>query len=116
LLLTGYYEIVFYSFLFKNSVSWEVRDSQDSKGGTFYEMPYSGKKELVGPTTSRKTGHQVRDGAAIPQSKTLTHNCSYLAEMQGQKWRRAWGKGGPAIAGSNLYPAQGEAPRPDAIT
>jgi len=31
-------------------------------------MPYSGKRELVEPTFGRKTGHQVRDGVAIPQS------------------------------------------------
>ena len=37
--------------------TWEVRNSQDSKGGTFDEMPYSGEKELVEPTSSRKTEH-----------------------------------------------------------
>jgi hypothetical protein len=37
----------------------EVRESQDSKGGTLNEMPYSGERELVKPTTKRKTGHQV---------------------------------------------------------
>jgi hypothetical protein len=49
--------------------TWEVRDSQDSKGEILGEMPYSGERELVEPTSSRKTGHQVRDGVAIPQSK-----------------------------------------------
>ena len=48
--------------------TWEVRDSQDSKGGTLDEMPNSGERELVESTSSRKTGHQVRDGVAIPQS------------------------------------------------
>lgn len=33
------------------------------------EMSYSGEKELIEPTTSRKTGHQLRDRVAIPQSK-----------------------------------------------
>jgi hypothetical protein len=32
-------------------------------------MPYNGERELVEPTSSRKTGHQVRDRVAIPQSK-----------------------------------------------
>jgi hypothetical protein len=32
-------------------------------------MPYTGERELVEPTSSRNTGHQVRDGVAIPQSK-----------------------------------------------
>ena len=48
--------------------TWGVRDSQASKGGTLNEMPYSGERKLVEPTSSRKTGHQVRDGVAIPQS------------------------------------------------
>jgi hypothetical protein len=47
----------------------EMRDSWDSKRGTLDEMPYIGERELVEPTSSRKTGHQVRDGVAIPQSK-----------------------------------------------
>jgi hypothetical protein len=37
--------------------------------GTLDEMTYTGDRELVEPTSSRKTGHQVRDGVAIPQSK-----------------------------------------------
>jgi hypothetical protein len=49
--------------------TWEVRDSQYSKGGTFDEMPYNGERKLVEPTSSRKSGHQVGDGVAIPQSK-----------------------------------------------
>ena len=48
--------------------TWEVRDSQDSKGGTLDEMPDSRERKLIEPTSSRKTGHQVRDGVAIPQS------------------------------------------------
>ena len=48
--------------------TWEVRDSQDSKGGTFDEMPNSTERELIDPTSSRKTKHQVRDGLAILQS------------------------------------------------
>jgi hypothetical protein len=51
--------------------TWEVRDSQDSKGGTLDETTYSGERDLVDPTSSRKTGHQVREGVAISQSKTL---------------------------------------------
>jgi hypothetical protein len=38
----------------------EVRDSQDSKGRTLDEMPDSGERELIEPTSSRKTGHQVK--------------------------------------------------------
>jgi hypothetical protein len=51
--------------------TWEVRDSQVSKGGTLDQIPSSGERELVEPTSSRKTGchHTV---------KTLIHNCSCL--------------------------------------
>jgi hypothetical protein len=88
--------------------TWEVTDSQVSNGGTLDEMPYSGERQLLNPTFSRKTGHQVRDGFTIPQSKTLTHNCSCLKELQGWKWRRAWGKEGPGT-GPNKDPVQVEA-------
>jgi hypothetical protein len=64
--------------------------------GTLDEMPDSRERELIEPTSSRKTGHQVRDGAAIPQSY-LSHNCSCLKELQGWKWRGARGKEGPVI-------------------
>ena len=36
-----------------------MRDSQDSKGGTLDEKP-DRERELIEPTSSRKTGHQVR--------------------------------------------------------
>jgi hypothetical protein len=48
-----------------------VRDSQDSKGGTFDEMPYSGERELVESTSSRKTGHQVEGWGCHP----IVKNC-----------------------------------------
>ena len=34
--------------------------------GSLDEMPDSRERELIEPTSSRKTGHQVRDGVAIP--------------------------------------------------
>ena len=37
--------------------------------GTLEEISYIGERELVEPTSSRKTGYQVRDGVDIPQSK-----------------------------------------------
>jgi hypothetical protein len=41
---------------------------QESKGGALDEMPDIRERELVDSTSSRKTGHQVKDGVAIPQS------------------------------------------------
>jgi hypothetical protein len=46
-----------------------MKDSRASKRGTLDEMPYTQERELVEPTSSTKTGHQVRYGVAIPQSK-----------------------------------------------
>jgi hypothetical protein len=48
--------------------TWEVRDSQESKGGTLDEMPDSRERELTEPTSRRKTGQQMRERMAIPQS------------------------------------------------
>jgi hypothetical protein len=37
--------------------AWVVRDSQDSKGRSLDEIPYSEERELIEPASSRKTGH-----------------------------------------------------------
>jgi hypothetical protein len=47
---------------------WEVRDSQESKGRTLDETPNSRERELTEPTSSRKTGHQVRHEVDNQQS------------------------------------------------
>jgi hypothetical protein len=49
--------------------TWEASNSQDSKGSTLDEMSYSEERELLETTSSRKTGHQVKNEVAIPQSK-----------------------------------------------
>jgi hypothetical protein len=49
-----------------SSDTWELTDSWYSKGGTLNEMPNHGEGGLIKPTSSRKTGHQVREGVAIP--------------------------------------------------
>jgi hypothetical protein len=41
------------------------------------EMAYSGERELVESTSSRKTGHQVEGGVAISQSKTDPELCLF---------------------------------------
>jgi hypothetical protein len=48
--------------------TWEVRESQASKGRTLSDKFNSIENELIKPTSSRKTGHQGRDGVATPQS------------------------------------------------
>jgi hypothetical protein len=59
--------------------TWELRNSQDSKGGILDEMPDSRERELTAPTSNRKTEHQVRGGVA--------NNCSCLKVLQGWGWR-----------------------------
>jgi hypothetical protein len=49
--------------------TWEVRDSQDSKGGTLDEIPNNGERELIESTSSRKTGHQVEGWRCHPTVK-----------------------------------------------
>jgi hypothetical protein len=46
--------------------TWEVRDSQDSKGGTLDEMHNNRERELIEPTSSKKMGHEMRVREAIP--------------------------------------------------
>jgi hypothetical protein len=36
------------------------------------KYPDSRERELIDPTSSRETGHQVRDGVAIPQYERIT--------------------------------------------
>jgi hypothetical protein len=46
--------------------TWELRDSQNSKQGTLDEMPDSRERKLIELTSSRKIGHEMRYGVAIP--------------------------------------------------
>ena len=48
--------------------TWEVRDSQDSKGRTLDEMPDRRERELIEPTSSRKTTSNEEEGCH-PQSQ-----------------------------------------------
>jgi hypothetical protein len=80
--ILGRYEVR--GTLLNEPETWEVRDSQDSKEGTLDEMPDSRERELIELTSSRK----MREGGH-PTVTTLTHNCSYLKELQGWKWREA---------------------------
>jgi hypothetical protein len=95
--------------------TWEVRHSQNSKAGIFGEMPDNRERDLIEPTSRRKTGHQVRDGVAIPQPHLWLIIASVRKNYRDGKWRGAWGKEGPAIV-PKWDPAQVEVPRPDTIT
>jgi hypothetical protein len=44
--------------------TWEVRDSQDSKGGILDKMLNYRERELIEPTSSRKIEYQMRKGAS----------------------------------------------------
>ena len=59
-----------------------MRDSQDSKGRILDEMFYVGERELLDSSSSRKTGHQMRFGVAIPQSKLFLSEKTGGMEME----------------------------------
>jgi hypothetical protein len=48
---------------------WEMRDSQDSKGGNLYEIPNSGERKLVSPPPVARQGIKWRDRVAIHSQK-----------------------------------------------
>jgi hypothetical protein len=59
-----------------------LQNTRDLEGGRFSglkdgdlnEISYNGGRELVEPTSSRKIGHSVKFGVAIPQLKTRSSN------------------------------------------
>jgi hypothetical protein len=57
-----------------------VRNSQESKGGTLDEMPYSGERELVESTSSRKTGRASLGGIGLPSQIISSDPESFLSE------------------------------------
>jgi hypothetical protein len=69
-----------------------VRESQDSKRRTLDEMPYSGERELVEPTSSRKTGHQVEGWGCHPTVKNSDPELFLSKRTVGTKMEksRAW--------------------------
>ena len=65
----------------------EVKTSQGSKGGTLNEMPDSRERDLIEPTSSKKTGHQMRNESIAVTTQTCI--CFCLKELQRWKWREA---------------------------
>jgi hypothetical protein len=68
-----------------NLETWEVRDSQDPKGGTLDEMPNSGERQLVESSSSRKTGHQVERWGCHPTVKNSDPELSLSERTAGTK-------------------------------
>ena len=71
-----------------------MRDSQNSKGRTLDETPNSRERDLIQTTSSRKTGHQMRE-----EVLSHSHNCdSYLflyERITGMEMKRSLRKEGP---------------------
>jgi hypothetical protein len=76
-------------------------------------MPYIREREFTEPSSSRKTGDQVRDGIDTTVI-SLTHKYSCLKELH-ENGEEPEEKKGPET-GPKCDPAQGEVPRPDTIT
>jgi hypothetical protein len=72
------------------------------------KCPTVGREKLWSPPPPEIQG--IKWGMVTLSEKTLTQNCSCLEELQGQKWRSDWGKGGQ-VTGRHWDPAQGQAPR-----
>jgi hypothetical protein len=66
-----------------------VRDCPDSKGGTLDEMLYSGERELVESTFSRKTGHQVEGWGCHPTVKNSDPKVSLSRRTAGTKMEKS---------------------------
>jgi len=58
------------------------------------KCPTVGRGNLLSPPPAETKGIKWRMGL-LSHNQTLTHNSSCLKEMQGWKWRKAWGKEGP---------------------
>jgi hypothetical protein len=48
-------------------------------------MSYTGERELIESTSSRKTGHEVRDGVAIPTVKNSDRELFLFERTAGTK-------------------------------
>jgi hypothetical protein len=68
--------------------TWEVRDSQDSKGETLDKMPNSGERELVESTSSRKSGHKLLGWGYHPTVKNTDPELFMYKRTPGTKMEK----------------------------
>jgi hypothetical protein len=58
-------------------------------GGILDEMPYSGERELLGPTSSRKTGHQAEGWGCHPIFKNSDPELFLSERITGTKMKKS---------------------------
>ena len=92
------------------TIDCEVREYQDSMGGTLDEMPNNGEREIIESTSSRKTGHGVEGWGFHPTVKNSDPDL-FLSE---RTTRTEMEKS--SVTDPNWNPSQGESTRPDTIT
>ena len=66
-----------------------MRDSQDLKGGTLDDIPYSGERKLVESTSSRKIGHQVEGWGCHPTVKNSDPELFLSERTAGSKVKKS---------------------------
>lgn len=64
-----------------------MRDSQESKGGDFGDMPKSRERELVESSTNRRKAIKWKSGVDIPLLKIPTPNFFYPNDLQGLQFQ-----------------------------
>jgi hypothetical protein len=79
----------------------EVRNSQDSKGGTLDEMPNSRERKRLESTSSRKTGHQVKEWGCHPTIKNSNPELFLSKRISGtemeRRLRERWSRDPPNL-------------------
>jgi hypothetical protein len=79
------------------------------------KIPNKGEIKPVETISIKWALFPVEEWGHPPISKNLSQNCSYLKEMQRQKWCSDWRKGHPEIT-TPRDPSHLQTPSPDTIT
>jgi len=72
----------------KSQIPGKQEAPRTQQGMTLAKTPNKGEREPVETTSSRQAWPPVEGWGYPPISKFLIQNCSWLKEMQGQKWSR----------------------------